>query len=427
MISESSKNVGKDRCARAVRLLYIRASTISLSSNMIGPLAPYILVQYGGGASESGWFQALNNLLTNIGQVLWGRIGDICKFRKTLLTLGAASSIIMPLVVLAVLSIFGSINPHTIIMASALASLLGSASAPVLAPLIGDIAGEARRTAEILAALSNLSTAFSLIGGISATLLLQILTNNMLGYITLSATALMLSLTAIIFTVLVPRAVTESGNCKPFTRLGVAQEFKSFGVDIKRVITNTRFRGFVIANTVYNFSMSIAWPLFILTQRNVLRLTPAQVVSISVASNVSVIVSQHLTGKYLRRSLYKPLTLANRLGLVIVPLVYAYATSYAHLLILNIYTGVLIGFTNIVFPMYILESAEARDRALYTGVYNMFIGIATFAGSLLGGELASYAIAVYGLEQGLRLVYIVGTVARLASAVLLLRLKEFIF
>jgi MFS family permease len=210
---------------------------------MIGPLVPYLLVQYGGGASESGWFQALNNLLTNIGQVLWGRIGDICKFRKTLLTLGAASSIIMPLVVLAVLSIFGSINPHTIIVASALASFLGSASAPVLAPIVSDIAGEVRRTAEILAALSNFSTAFSLIGGISAASLLQILTNTMLGYITLSATALMLSLTAVIFTMLVPRAVTESGSCKPFTRLGVAQEFKSFGADIKGLSPTQGFEG----------------------------------------------------------------------------------------------------------------------------------------------------------------------------------------
>jgi hypothetical protein len=73
--------------------LYVRVSALSYSNSVSSPVLPYLIVYYGGGAAESGLYQAFNNLFGNLGQVLWGGVGDVSRTRKLLLFLGAVKFI----------------------------------------------------------------------------------------------------------------------------------------------------------------------------------------------------------------------------------------------------------------------------------------------------------------------------------------------
>jgi MFS family permease len=408
--------------------LYMRISALSFSNSAVSPVLPYLIVYYGGGATESGFFQAFNNLFGNLGQVLWGRVSDVSGLRKLLLALGSFSALLTPLILISILVSTNSLNPYLIILVSAIATFLGSASAPIIAPVISELAKSSKESVHLFAIHSNLSTFFSILGNVVATLILQAyLQSAVQGFANLFIIALLSAAIALTASLSIPRTVVDIRRGEHYKGRGFVHEFGKVVEGFRNSLKNPRFRGFAFTNTLYNLSMSIAWPLFILTQKNVLNLSPAQITTFSIASSVTTIASQYMMGMLLRRELYRFLTLLNRFGLVVVPLVYAYATNYTQLLLLNIYTGFLSGFTNIIFPMYIIECAGDGNRATYIGVYNMLIGTASFTGSLIGGSISTKLIESFGLIQGLKITYYICTIARIFSALLTLKSKEYVF
>ncbi|MEL9940395.1 MAG: MFS transporter [Ignisphaera sp.] len=417
-----------NRRDNAIKKLYLRISALSFSNNLVSPILPYLIVYYGGGATESGIFQASNNLLGNIGQVMWGRISDSTGRRRLMLLLGALSTVIISIASLVLIGVFGSANPYEIIAISAIATFIGSASAPVIGDVISDLAGQSRRSI-VYSMHSNLSAVFSIAGNIATTIMFQCMPSTFLALLVIFFSALVLGFVSVFATLSISGVVidrninSDSSVLHKRAGLGIEEFVKSF----KITLSNPGFKGFVYANTLYNFSMSLAWPLFILSQQDVLNLSPAQITSLSIASNITMVLSQYLAGKYVERSRYRFYTLLNRFGLVIVPLVYAFSASYVSLLALNIFTGFINGFTNIIFPMYIIECAREGDRATFFGVYNTAIGLASFAGSMLGGLLSGYLIDIFGLVQGLRISYMISAVMRLSSAIVTARMKEYIY
>lgn len=407
--------------------LYVRVSALSYSNSVSPPVLPYLIVYYGGGAAESGLYQAFNNLFGNLGQVLWGGVGDVSRTRKLLLFLGALPSLLTPLTLLLTLAFTQGLEPHLVICVSVIATFLGSASAPIIAPIISELAISSKESLRLFVVHSNLSTLFSILGNATATLVLQMFSRNTFqSFASLFLIALLSAVLALATTLSIPQTVIDVRSGERHKSEKHVRIFSKVADSFTTALRNAKFKDFAFSNTVYTFSMSIAWPLFILTQKNVLNLTPAQITSFSIASTIATIASQYLMGVYLRRRFYRFFALLNRFGLVIVPLVYAHALNYTQLLLLNIYTGFLNGFTNIIFPMYIIECAENGKRATYIGVYNTLIGTASFTGSLLGGYLSSILIEVLGLSQGLRVAYYICTLARASSAILTLKTKEYI-
>ncbi|MEM0338954.1 MAG: MFS transporter [Ignisphaera sp.] len=269
-----------------IKKLYLRISALSFSNNLISPILPYLIVYYGGGATESGIFQASNNLLGNIGQVMWGRISDSTGRRRLMLLLGALSTMIISITSLILIGIFGSMNPYEIIAISAIATFIGSASAPVIGDVISDLAEQSDR-AIVYSMHSNLSAAFSIAGNIATTIMFQCMSSTFLALLVIFLLALAFGSISVFATLSISRNIIDRNtNCDlcPFRKhvsLGIEEFVKSF----KIALSNPRFKGFVYANTLYNFSMSMAWPLFILSQRDVLNLSPAQITSLSIASN----------------------------------------------------------------------------------------------------------------------------------------------
>lgn len=410
----------------AIKKLYLRISTLSFSNNLVSPILPYLIVYYGGGATESGIFQASNNLLGNVGQVMWGRISDETGRRRLMLLLGSLSAMVISIVSLALIGLLGSMNPYEIIALSAISTFIGSASAPVIGDVISDLAGYSKR-AIVYSMHSNLSAVFSIAGNMATTIIFQCASNTFIALLTILILALISALISLVTTLSISRNIIDKDCAYTLPSRGASLGVEGFVKSFRIALSNPRFKGFVSANTLYNFSMSLAWPLFILTQRDVLNLSPAQITSFSIASNTTMIISQYLAGKYVDRSKYRFYTLLNRFGLVAVPLVYAFSTNYIHILALNIFTGFVVGFTNIIFPMYIIECAKEEDRATFFGVYNTSIGLANFVGSMAGGLISTYLINSYGLVQGLRISYLLSAAMRLLSAIVTAKMREYVY
>jgi len=420
-----STNVEIQR-SNAIKKLYFRVSTLSFSNNLVSPILPYLIVYYGGGVKESGVFQASNNLLGNIGQIIWGRISDVTGFRKLMLLLGSLPMLLVSTIYLMLITLFNSINPYEIITLSAIATFIGSSSAPVIGDVISDLSDYSRR-AVVYSIHSNLSAIFSIVGNLVTTIIFQAVSNTSTAISMIILLAFTSASASVLVTLSIPKSIIDKNiNTIPGGKvalLNIIEYVKSFKISL----SNKKFRGFAFANTFYNFSLSLAWPLFIITQRSVLNLSPAQITSFSIASNAMMILSQYITGRHVSRNKYRFFTLVNRFGLVMVPLTYAFSTDYIQILLLNIFVGFVSGFTNIIFPMYIVECAEEKDRATFFGVYNTLIGLASFAGSMVGGLVSGYLITIFGLVQGLRISYLISAIMRFISAVITLKIKEYVY
>ena len=407
--------------------MFIRVSTLSFSNSALSPLVPYLLVYYGGGATESSVLQALNNLFGNVGQVFWGRISDLTGKRKAMLLLAPLSAALTAATALLALVLTGSVSPWLIIALSATSTFVSSASAPISTSVISDLSEESRR-AYVYSMHTNFATAFTLVGNAATTIVMQIYSQQQVtGFAVVFALSMSLAVASTAVTASIPRSVVDKNNCllhrtALVSRSTLLSLFKGF----REPLRNSRFKTFAYINSLYCFSLSMAWPLFILTQKNVLGLSSSEIVSFSIATNASSILGQYLIGRCIGRKRYRLFTLINRFGLVAVPLVYAYATSYIHLLLLHIFTGIVIGFTNIIFPMYIVECAHNKDVSTYIGLHSTLIGLSTFIGSLVGGAIANCFINKFGYAEGLRVAYLICAVARLLSAFLAAKTKGYI-
>ncbi|MHA1124965.1 MAG: hypothetical protein ACTSQX_04975, partial [Candidatus Heimdallarchaeota archaeon] len=82
---------------------------------------------------------------------------------------------------------------------------------------------------------------------------------------------------------------------------------------------------------------------------------------------------------------------------------------------------------------YLIDVTPERDRSMYVGIYNMFIGIILFLGSLTGGYMVDILTgekAIFGSSfsftstLAVTIAFLVGFVGRIITAFPFLALKE---
>jgi hypothetical protein len=78
-------------------------------------------------------------------------------------------------------------------------------------------------------------------------------------------------------------------------------------------------------------------------------------------------------------------------------------------------------------PLYVRSVVYSFGSGMVSpviAIYNLIIGLVTFAGSLIAGYLADFAIGIYGLVLGLQIACAVSTVGRVLGTSMHLTLKE---
>ncbi len=396
----------------SLKPLYTRQVVNSFSSGMVSPFMGAYAVRLGASPSDMGWFQSSTNISNNLMQVFWGRLSDSLKRRIPFIVAGTLflSLLWIPMLFVA--------NATQLIILLAFQALIGSMATPAWTALIGDMVPSHR----LGRANSNINL-WASIGSLTATLASGLL------MITIGGTLQqMLFIPFIVATVcgitssLVILKVKEKKNGQ---KLNLKQNLTS---DILSIFRNARktpsFLKYCYVDGTFEFFMSISWPLFSITQVTILKASMLQIAMLSFVQSFVVILFQGWAGKLADTIGRRPLLIFFRLSLVTVPLAYALVPDINALILIGIFWGFSQTLGTASVTAYLLDVTPEEYRGSFIAVYNLIIGIVTFAGSLIGGYLSNYLVGIFGLGIGLQIVYAVSIFGRGIGATLHLTLKE---
>ena len=392
--------------------LYTRSVVNSFSSGMVNPFTGAYAVRLGASSSDMGWFQSSTNLSNNLMQVFWGRLSDRIKRRIPFIVVGTTvlSALWIPMIFVT--------NATQLIVLLAVQALLGSMATPAWTALIGDLVPSLR-----LGRANASINLWSAVGSVTATLASGILMISIGGSIhQILFIPLIVAAFCGIASSLVMLRIREKRNGE---KLNLKQNLTS---DILKVVSHARrtprFLKYCYVDGVVQFFMSISWPLFAITEIRVLNASMLQLAFLSVGQTVVSIVFQGWAGRLADSVGRRPLLIFFRFGLITVPLAYALVPDINTLIIVSLFWGLVNALGAASATAYLLDVSPQESRGSFIAVYNLIVGVITFAGSLIGGYLSDFAIGFFGLIVGLQIVYLVSIVGRGIGAALHVTLVE---
>jgi MFS family permease len=397
-----------------LRPLYIRSIVNSLSIGTVNPFLGAYAVKLGASSSEMGWFQSSTNLSNNVMQVFWGRLSDRLKRRIPFIVLGSliVSGLWIPIIFVT--------SASQLIILLAIQALLGSMATPAWTALIGDLVpsfrlGRANATINLWASIGSLIATLSsgiimiAIGGTLQEMFLVPLTVATICGVTSS---------------LIMFKLKEKKNNE---KLNLKEHFASkiLGLDVlARARKMPYFIKYCYVEGIFQFFMSISWPLFSITQIRILKASMLQIALLSVVQSFVTIIFQGWAGRLADNVGRKPLLVFFRFSLVTVPIAYVLSPDINTLIVVGAFWGLAQALGQASATAYLLDVSPEEYRGSFTALFNLVIGVITFLGSLIGGYLSDYMIGLYGLITGLQIVYIISTVGRGIGAAAYLTLKE---
>ena len=397
-----------------LRPLYIRSIVNSLSIGTVNPFLGAYAVKLGASSSEMGWFQSSTNLSNNVMQVFWGRLSDRLKRRIPFIILGSliVSGLWIPIIFVT--------SASQLIILLAIQALLGSMATPAWTALIGDLVpsfklGRANATINLWASIGSLIATLSsgiimiAIGGTLQEMFLVPLTVATICGVTSS---------------LIMFKLKEKKNNE---KLNLKEHFASkiLGLDVlARARKMPYFIKYCYVEGIFQFFMSISWPLFSITQIRILKASMLQIALLSVVQSFVTIIFQGWAGRLADNVGRKPLLVFFRFSLVTVPIAYVLSPDINTLIVVGAFWGLAQALGQASATAYLLDVSPEEYRGSFTALFNLVIGVITFFGSLIGGYLSDYMIGLYGLITGLQIVYIISTVGRGIGAAAYLTLKE---
>lgn len=406
------ETVQEDKKEETLRPLYVRSVVNSLGAGMVGPFMGAYAVELGASSSDMGWFQSSANISNNLMQVFWGRLSDKMKRRIPFIVIG---SLIVAMLWIPMMFVT---TASQLIILIAFQALLGSMATPAWTALIGDLVPSFRR------GRANASiNLWAALGGVVATTVSGVIMMNVGGtiqqmfFVPLAVAAICGASSAFVMF-----SIKEKKNSE---KLNLKERFVS---DIFGIIAYARktpdFIRYCYVDGIFEFFMSISWPLFSITQVKILNATLLQIAVLSVVQSLVMIVFQNWAGKRVDIVGRKPILVFFRFSLVTVPLAYALVPDINTLIIVGTFWGFAMALGQIAVTAYLLDVTPEEYRGSFIAMFNLIIGVTTFFGSLIGGYLSDYVTGFFGLAMGLQIVYVISIVGRGVGAAAHLTLKE---
>jgi MFS family permease len=401
-----------ERNAEELKVVYVRSVANALGTSMINPfIGPYAVKELGASSSEMGWLQSVSNISNNIMQVFWGRLSDRLGRRVPFIFFGGlvVALLWVPLLFLK--------SASQLVLLVALQALLGSMAVPAWTALIGDLVPSSH-----LGRVNAKINLWASVGSLTATLASGIIMASVGGTVReqiLIPTAVA-STFGLISSIVMVRVKEKSGKNNKAEKPFIADL-----LDVVKVAKKSpNFLRYCTCSAHFTFFMSIAWPLFAITQVRILNASMLEIALLSVVQGIFTIFFIGWAGRLADTVGRKPLLLLVRFGYVTVPLTYAFAPNIYVIIAVSAFWGVVAAFEQASVTTYLLDVSPEAHRGSFTAFYNLLIGTVTFFGSLIGGYLSDYTISVYGLVLGLQIVYMVSAVGRGIGAATYFRLKE---
>ncbi|MEM2309454.1 MAG: MFS transporter [Candidatus Bathyarchaeia archaeon] len=391
---------------RSLSILYKRALLSSFGSGLIGPFIPIYVTQLGASSAEIGLVQAINSVSPSIAQIPWGFFVDKVRRRTLIVALGNFLYAFMLLLLL------GIRNVTDFIIVVLLAYVLSAMSVPALNSLIGELSDRVGR-GKVLARINAMAS----LGSMPATVI-----SGYIIYRVGGSTWEMYRIPIILCFIfnLAASVMVLMAKDLQFTR-------ESFSVRgwAKALKKNPYFKRLCLLSTFQGFSMGLAWPLFTLTIVKVIRADMFQISLLNVISASTAFIVRGFTGRLADRAGRKPLIVLGRMGLFLVPLIYAIARSIYELIIVNFVIGILTAASDVAISAYLLDISPRNMRGSYTSLYNAISGSFTFLGSTFGGYLLDLSMGLgLNLHDAMTMIYVISIIGRIVSGALYLTLQE---
>jgi MFS family permease len=364
---------GSDKTESRLRPLYARSVMNSLSGGMVNPFLGAYAVQLGASSSDMGWFQASSNIAGNMMQVFWGRLSDRSRRRIPYIVFGG---VILSVLWVPMIFVGGA---SQLIVLLAVQALLGSMATPAWTALIGDLVphlslGKANASINL----------WSSVGGVLATLAAGALMVYVHG--TIQEVFFVPVVVACVLGVassLVMLRVREDGNGDS------SGSNMNSGVDMRGLLNCAKqtpvFVRYCYVEGTFQFFMSIAWPLFSITQVSVLNASWFQIALLSVVQSAVTIVFQGWAGRLADSVGRKRLMVFYRFVLVSVPLAYALSPSVDMLILVGVVWGFSQALGSASLTAYLIDVCPWDLRGSFVALFNLIMGVVTFFGSLAGG------------------------------------------
>jgi len=385
---------GDEKKDRTVTLFGAREAVRSFGDNVSMPYVPFYLTRLNATLSQMGVFQALQSLLPNIFQLPWGYISDRLGRRVPFIVAGAVLAS-MTLIFATFVS-----DVTLLIMIFSLNAVALSIMIPTTSALLGDKIKHGER-GRGLSKILNFALVAGILGNISVLVYFTLFSSTDVDvFRTLLVVGAVFGLVSVVF--IIP--IKDKGSSK------VKHRFVTWSK------LCPEFRYFVKAQVIYNFFMSFAWPVFYITMAYVLGASNMEIAISTLIGVVATIAFQPLVGRVLDKAGPVGLIIVSRFVFVIVPFAYGFANAMWQIYVLNLVLGVGMAIINVAFTAYILDMSTEETKAEHFSYHNLAVGVAGFAGSLIGGFMANYLQSIWPLATALLIVYVASGFGRLAAA-----------
>jgi MFS family permease len=390
------------------RPIFVRASLLALAVGLSGPFLTLFAIDLGADAVDLGFLQAAVNVVPNVLQLPFGRLTDRLGKKKLILYIGSMIYFVIFVPILLVQT------PKGFVLLLSIQSAASAMMTPAFLSLIGDSTTMENR-AGIMARL-NLLNGF---GSLIATLFTSIAVYFLFGT---SRTGFeFMFLASIVFGVF--QTVSIHFINEPKTK-PVKESTQLFNDIFKILKTNPLFSQFVFLSSLYGFFMSLMWPLAGLTLAKVHNAGALEFGIMQISSMVSYIIAQNVFRHLFDRAGRVPVLVFARAGLLVFPLMYAFAPNIWFLYLANFIGGIFSALTDTGILAYLFDSTPGGQRGVCTSIYNLATGMSYFVGSLSGGVLIALGEPYFGLVLSLQFVYMISVFGRLAIAVMHQKLIE---
>ncbi len=189
---------------------------------------------------------------------------------------------------------------------------------------------------------------------------------------------------------------------------------------------NKRFRRFVIVGSTMGFVMSLGWPIFPFVRVNYA--TPKENTWIWATFSIVMMLTLLITRPFIDKMKRKWALFIGRCFMFFIPLNLALTAMYLPTWWFMAIGAGISGFGNSFYfvaeSSYALDCAPEKEKGTYTGLFYLFLGIATFFGSLLSGLLADLVENYLGELNTIILFLWIITGARFLASFGFLFLKE---
>jgi len=351
--------------------------------------------------AELGAFRSVGNVAPTVLQPIWGGASDKVGHAKAFVAFGTMMGLVL------VYLFLWAATPIDMIVLYAIQSILFSIQIPTWLSLVGGLMGEKNRGNELgkLGIVTNIASFLAtLASGFLA---------GMPGILPWLRSAFG-NLGPVLFPTV---EVWREAFYLPFfltAIFGISASLLSLGIKEKsrtdekprkfppmhRLLSQpSDFRKFSFVSVFFSFAMSMAWPYFIVVQRDWLSSSILEIAVASAVMTASIIIFTVPFGRLSDRVGRKPLILIGRMSLFVVPIMYAFAWTIWIVYLANFIAGFTIASSMNAITAYIYDVAPEEERGAHLAVFNTFTGIVYLLGSFLAGIFGQVILISFGSEH----------------------------